>query len=84
MTSLATSGFWKRYKALSQEARALADKNYGLWRENPRHPALQFKPVARDYWSARVGAHHRALGRFLDGDTFVWVWIGTHEEYNKL
>jgi hypothetical protein len=31
----------------------------------------------------RVGDHYRALGR-VEGDTITWVWIGTHEEYNRL
>ena len=36
-------------------------------------------------WSVRVGAHYRAMGRFLDDDeTFLWVWIGSHEAYNRL
>jgi hypothetical protein len=26
----------------------------------------------------------RAVGRFEDGETFLWLWIGSHEDYNKL
>jgi hypothetical protein len=34
-------------------------------------------------FSIRIGDHHRAIGR-LTGDVVEWVWIGSHEDYNKL
>jgi hypothetical protein len=34
-------------------------------------------------FSIRVGDHYRALGHKVGGG-IEWVWIGTHEEYNKL
>jgi hypothetical protein len=34
-------------------------------------------------WSVRVGAHYRALGTEVE-DGIVWVWIGTHDEYDKI
>jgi hypothetical protein len=34
-------------------------------------------------FSVRIGAHHRAIGHIF-GNTVEWVWIGTHEDYNKL
>jgi hypothetical protein len=81
--SLAAPAFWDLYCALPEEIRVLAEKNYQLWRSNPRHPSLQFKPIGKGFWSARIGAHYRALGRFEDGDTFIWIWIGTHADYNR-
>lgn len=53
-------------------------------RLDPRYPALRFKPFKNNQWSARLGDHYRAVGRFVDGNTFLWTWIGSHEEYNKL
>jgi hypothetical protein len=35
------------------------------------------------FWSARVGLNYRALS-FKDGEDFIWVWIGTHDEYKKI
>jgi hypothetical protein len=43
---------------------------------------LQFKRLG-NYWSARVGLNYRALA-MEDGADWVWVWIGTHAEYDKL
>ena len=85
MTSRATRRFWKSYTALPESIRRLAVKNYGFWRDNPRHPSLDFKKLAgRDErFSVRVGDHYRALGHKIEGGV-EWVWIGTHEEYNKL
>jgi hypothetical protein len=46
------------------------------------HPSLQFKKVGK-VWSARVGSHYRAVATPVDGG-FLWVWIGTHADYDKL
>ncbi|HTT37366.1 MAG TPA: hypothetical protein VMH32_06815 [Burkholderiales bacterium] len=78
----ATSRFWALYEALPEEAHALADKNYSLLKSNPKHPSLHFKRLG-DVWSVRVGAHYRALGSEVE-DGIVWIWIGTHDEYDKI
>jgi len=84
MTSKAASSFWNCYAKLPQHTQDLADKNHHLWLHNPFHPSLRFKPFRGHQWSARVGDHYRAVGFWLDDHTFVWTWIGTHEDYNKL
>jgi hypothetical protein len=43
---------------------------------------LRFKKVGR-FWSARVGGSYRAVA--VEGvDGFIWFWIGTHTDYEKL
>jgi len=84
MTSRTTARFWKSYRDLPPEVQALAKKNYRLWHDDLRHPSLHFKPVGKGQWSVRVGIHYRATGRFDGADTFVWDWIGTHAEYDRL
>ncbi|MCC6125415.1 MAG: hypothetical protein IT426_10660 [Pirellulales bacterium] len=74
--------FWDLYTALPEEVRRLADKNFDLLKKDSSHPSLHFKKVGK-FWSARVGLGHRALA-VPDGDDFVWVWIGTHDEYDRL
>ena len=85
MTSKATRRFWRLYQELPEPIQRLAVKNYQLWRDNPRHPSLDFKKLAGrgERFSFRVGDHYRALGHKIS-DGFEWVWIGTHEDYNKL
>jgi len=84
MISRAAESFWQRYNRLPEPVRKLAEKNFTLWLRNQTHPSLRFKPLKDGFWSARVGDHYRAVGYFRDGRTFVWIWIGTHEEYNKM
>jgi len=60
----------------------LARKNYRLWSANPFHLSLHFKLIGKPNWSARLGGHYRAVGKF-SGDGFLWECIGKHEDYNE-
>jgi len=76
------SSFWSCYELLPADVRSLADKNFQLLKADSSHPSLQFKKVGK-VWSARVGSHYRAVAVPIE-DGFLWVWIGTHAEYDKL
>ncbi len=67
---------------VTEATQKTARKNYELIKNNPKHPSLHFKKVDQ-FWSARVGIHYRALAIEDDGG-FIWVWIGAHEEYDRL
>jgi hypothetical protein len=82
MKHRATRKFWQHYRQLPLAVKRLADKNFELLNSDPRHPSLQFKTVGR-MWSARVGAHYRALA-VGSGADLAWFWIGTHAEYNEI
>ena len=82
MKHRASPRFWRAYRGLPREVRQLADRNYQLLKANPTHPSLHFKKVGQ-FWSARVGLHHRALAVESDQDR-VWFWIGSHADYDKL
>jgi hypothetical protein len=77
-----TPRFWECYGSLPTDVQELADKNFQLLQRNPRHPSLQFKKVG-NLWSARVGLVHWALA-VEDGEEFLWVWIGTHDDYERM
>jgi hypothetical protein len=77
-----TEQFWRRHGSLPKDVRALADKSFQLLKDNPRHPSLQFKRIGH-FWSARVGLAHRALA-VEDGDDRIWVWIGSHDQYERI
>lgn len=85
MKSRATRRFWQAFSDLPANVQALARKNYQLWLKDQQHPSLHFKKLkgGGNRFSVRIGAHNRAVGHLV-GDTVEWVWIGTHEEYNKL
>ena len=85
MKSRATPRFWAAYREFPTEVREVARKAYRLFRENARHPSLQFKKVHhRDpVYAARVTLGYRALG-LLDGDEIACFWIGPHAAYDHL
>ncbi len=78
----ATSRFWSCLEQLPLPIQNLARKNYKLLKENSRHPSLRFKKVGK-VWSARVGINHRAVA-VEDGSDYIWVWVGSHDDYEKL
>jgi hypothetical protein len=82
MNHRATPRFWVCYRALPAEVQQLADRNYQMLLRDPRHPSLHFKKIGQ-FWSARVGLHYRALAVEAN-DEMLWVWIGTHEEYDRM
>lgn len=82
MKHRATSKFWLCYAELPEAVRRLADANFTLLKSDPRHPSLQLKKVGR-FWSVRVGSGFRALAIESD-EGFIWFWIGTHGEYDRL
>ena len=82
MKHFASSGFWRTYNLLPSHIRELADKNFVLLKENPRHPSLNFKKVER-FWSVRIGMRYRALGMDVD-DGVLWFWIGSHIAYDAM
>ena len=53
-----------------------------MWWANPRHPSLRFKKVG-EVWVVRVARGFRALA-LLQGDTFYWFWIGSHDDYEQM
>ncbi len=82
MKHFASPKFWAVYEALPLSVRLVADANYALLKQDPRHPSLQFKKVGR-YWSVRVGLRYRALAVDVEGGC-LWFWIGSHADYDKL
>ncbi len=76
--------YWSFYKLLPVNIQKLADNKFELLKEDASHPSLHLKQI-KSYWSVRVGIHYRALGvDSPSNDGILWIWIGTHEEYNNL
>ena len=77
-----TEQFRQRYGKLPQNVRDRAENAFARLREDSKHPSLHFKKVGK-FWSARVDIAHRALA-VADDDDFIWVWIGSHDEYERI
>ena len=77
-----TARFWRCFEELPEAVQRLARENFKLLKSNMYHPSLHFKKVG-NLWSARVGIGYRALA-VEDGRDFTWVWIGGHDEYERM
>jgi hypothetical protein len=77
-----TNRFRKCFANLPEDVKKISKKNFELLKTNPLHPSLHFKKVGK-YWSVRIGTAHRALA-VEDGEDFIWVWIGTHSQYERM
>ena len=78
----ATQRFWKCFGGLPEPIQELANRNFHVLKSDPRHPSLHFKKIGQ-FWSVRVGLDYRALA-VEDMEDFVWVWIGTHNDYERM
>ena len=85
MISRTRRSFWSLYDKLDGNTKAAARRTYELFRENPEHGSLRFKKLGGypDVWSVRINEQYRAVGR-KQGDTVVWFWIGSHNDFDKM
>lgn len=67
---------------LPQDIQKRVPQKIEMLRWNPRHPSLNFKKVGQRLWSIRITKGYRALA-FEEEDTFVWNWVGKHDEYMR-
>jgi len=77
--------FWRAYAALDPSAKQSARRAYRLFMDSPAQASLRFKKLGgyEHVWSVRVNEQYRAVGE-RQGGTIWWVWIGTHNEFDKL
>ena len=77
-----TPQFWRRFERLPDSVQRVARRNYRLLIADPRHPSLHFKKVGK-FWAVRTGLSYR-VPAVEDGEDYIWVWIGGHDEYDRL
>lgn len=77
-----TERFWKCFKQLPLEIQSRANQQFILLKSNSHHPSLHLKKIGK-FWSIRISLDYRALS-IKDGSDYIWVWIGTHDEYMRL
>ncbi|MGZ3862082.1 MAG: ParE family toxin-like protein [Bacteroidia bacterium] len=85
MRSVTTARFRKTFSLLPDHVKESTRNAYAKWKKNPSHPSLQFKLIhnSQPIYSVRISLSYRALG-VKQGNTYVWFWIGSHAEYDKL
>lgn len=87
MKSHTTEQFRTLLESLPPSVQKRARDAYKLFRVNPSHPSLRFKPVHTkakgSFYSVRIGIHYRALA-LREEDALIWFWIGSHADYDTL
>lgn len=85
MISNTTERFRRAFQQLPQPVQQQARAAYQLFRNDPAHPSLRFKPVhpSKPIFSVRVGRDYRAIA-VREGEKVIWFWIGSHAEYDQL
>lgn len=85
MKSRINEDFLEAYRRLLVEIREQARRAYRLFRDNPKHPSLNFKPVhpTQPIYSVRITRSYRAIGVMVE-DEIIWFWIGSHADYDRL
>lgn len=80
-----TESFRRQFAAAAPAIQSKIRAAYQLWSENPDHPSLRFKKVHDNLpiYSARVDLHWRAVG-VMKGDTVIWLFVGSHVDYERL
>jgi hypothetical protein len=86
MRSKRTKRFRELMQKLPIDVQRQAYASYRLFKRDPYHSSLQFKRVSQEkpLYSVRIGISYRALGLRESDDLIVWIWIGSHAEYNTL
>ena len=86
MKSELTKDFISLFNSLPKNVKKNARKNYKLWKNNSSHPSLEFKKLKTKHqiYSVRISLGYRAVGIKKDGETIVWFWVGSHNDYENL
>lgn len=85
MKSKRSKEFRELFGRLPDDVQKQAIEAYRIFKENPSHSSLRFKPVNKEksWYSVRVNKSYRAVGVWK-GDTIIWFFIGTHADYDHL
>lgn len=88
MRSRRRKQFKRLYDKLPLRIQSLAEEKFQLFLSNPNHPSFQVKVVQATAhqpmpdWEYRIDNNYRATC-FHDGDTYVWVFIGSHDDFER-
>jgi len=89
MISLRMWEFKRQLASLPAEVQRRTRAKYKLFRQNPHHSGLRRHRLTRHppYESVSITMNYRAVFRpgirQKDQDVYVWVWIGTHSDFDR-
>ena len=85
------ASFREMFELLPERIQRLAVATFREFVRDPSHPALRLhdlrenrrSSLVRGSVSVSINMQYRAV-YFVDGDTNVWYWVGSHAEYDRL
>lgn len=86
--SVRTRQFKKLFERLPPHIQEIARRKFELFKANPNHPSFHRRIVqstahlSHPHHEFRITRDYRATC-FIDGDTYVWVFIGSHADFDK-
>jgi hypothetical protein len=85
VSSGGTAQFWQLYRRLPDDLKRAARKAYRRFAANPARLSLHLERLHSDsrFWSVRIRRDYRAVAQRIDGDVWLWVWIGSHKDDQK-
>ncbi|MEA3376966.1 MAG: hypothetical protein U9R72_12300 [Chloroflexota bacterium] len=94
MTSVRTRQFKKLFARLPTHVQKIARRKFELFMQNPRHPSFHRRIVQSTSHLAHPHHEFRITGIngipgdyratcFIDEATYVWVFIGTHADFDQ-
>ena len=85
MKSTGSREFWQSYHKLPFDIRQMARAAYRKFVANPAHPSLSLERLRSNpkLWSVRVTRDYRAVAIRLENDTWIWIWIGSHADFDR-
>ena len=88
MKSRRTAEFKRLFSKLPQSIPKIATQKYELFQKDPNHPSFRVgriqktKEAEYPLYEYSITMEYRAAC-YKDGDTYVWVFIGKHSEFDK-
>lgn len=87
--SVRTHQFKEQLSRLPPEIQRIAREKYQLFLSDPFHPSFHRHIIEKTHhyehplWEFRITSIYRAVC-FIDGNTYVWVFIGHHKDFDRL
>ena len=87
--SVRTRQFKTMFEQLPSRIQQVGRQKFEIFKTDPFHPSFHRKMIqsttnhAHRHLEFRITRDYRATC-FLDGETYVWVFIGTHARFDRI
>lgn len=82
-----TREFENRYSRLPLAIKKKAERQTEIFKKNLNHPSLhteKLEPKGQQVWSFRIDRNYRIIFRFTNGQSALFLTVGTHDWVYKL